>query len=45
MARIHKNLSIDLAYKRYVMMGTDGLTSQSAYPTANVFTAGLNVWF
>ena len=45
MARVHKNLSIDLGYKRYAMMGTDGITSQSAYPTANVFTAGVSVWF
>ena len=37
----HKeNLSFDLSYDRYHMRGLDGLTSQLAYPKANVFTLG-----
>ena len=42
---ITKNLSIDLGYKRYIMRGDDHVTSQSAYPSANVVTGGLTVWF
>ena len=34
------NLSFDLSYDRYHMRGLDGLTSQLAYPSANVFTLG-----
>ena len=37
--------SVILSYKRYQMVGTDGVTSQSAYPQADVFSVGLNVWF
>jgi hypothetical protein len=38
-------LSIDAGYKRYLMRGLDGQTSQSAYPNANIFTIGARVWF
>ena len=38
-------LSLDLAYQRYVMKGLDGITSQSAYPSANMFTLGARIWF
>jgi hypothetical protein len=37
--------SVILSYKRYRMVGTDGVTWQSAYPQADVFSVGLNVWF
>jgi len=40
-----KNLSLDASYMRYIMSGLDGVTSQSAYPSANVFNLGLRVWF
>jgi len=40
-----KWLSFDATYKRYIMEGLDGVTSQSAYPTANVFTIGARVFF
>jgi hypothetical protein len=38
-------LWIDLGYKRYLMQGLDGVTSQSAYPNANVVTVGGRLWF
>ena len=43
--RVMKNLSLDASYMRYIMSGLDGVTSQSAYPSANVFNLGLRVWF
>ena len=44
-ARVTDWLTLDLAYKRYEMRGLDGVTSQSAYPKANIFTVGARVWF
>jgi len=38
-------LTLDLAYRRYEMRGLDGVTSQSAYPKANVVTVGARLWF
>lgn len=43
--RINKYVSIDASYMRYLMQGLDGVTSQSAYPQANVFALGMRVWF
>jgi hypothetical protein len=43
--RVYKHLSLDFSYMRYVMIGLDGVTSQSAYPSANVFSFGLRAWF
>lgn len=43
--RLNKYLSVDAGYMRYVMEGLDGVTSQSAYPAANLFTIGMRVWF
>jgi len=43
--KIYDRISFDATYKRYVMRGLDGVTSQTAYPSANVFTVGLRVWF
>jgi hypothetical protein len=43
--RFHKHASLDAGYMRYVMQGLDGKTSQSAYPSANVFTIGARIWF
>ncbi|MBI3853013.1 MAG: DUF3570 domain-containing protein [Verrucomicrobia bacterium] len=42
--KIKDRVSLDLAYKRYEMVGKDNKTSASAYPSANVFSAGLRVW-
>lgn len=44
-ARVTDWLSLDLAYKRYDMRGLDGVTSQSAYPKANIVTVGARLWF
>jgi len=41
----HKHASLDAGCMRYVMQGLDGRTSQSAYPSANVFTIGARIWF
>ncbi|HWF19400.1 MAG TPA: DUF3570 domain-containing protein, partial [Verrucomicrobiae bacterium] len=43
--RIQKHISVDISYMRYVMSGLDGMTSQSAYPSANVYSIGGRIWF
>jgi hypothetical protein len=43
--RVVRHLSIDLSYSRYIMQGLDGMTSQSAYPSANVYSVGARFWF
>jgi hypothetical protein len=43
--RVYKHLSVDASYMRYVMRGLDGVTSQSAYPSANVVSFGARIWF
>jgi len=43
--RVHKHFSLDATYLRYVMQGLDGVTSQSAYPSANLISFGARVWF
>lgn len=43
--KICDHFGLDASYKRYVMQGLDGVTSPSAYPSANVFTIGARVWF
>jgi hypothetical protein len=43
--RVYKHFSMDASYLRYVMCGLDGITSQSAYPSANVFNIGCRIWF
>ncbi len=40
-----KWLSFDAGYRYYFMQGLDGVTSSSAYPTANVYTLGLRFIF
>ena len=44
-AKVHDRFSFDLAYKRYAMYGTDGITSPGQYPKANVLSAGFTIWF
>jgi hypothetical protein len=39
------HLTIDLSYKRYEMYGLDHVTSPNQYPTANVVSGGLTLWF
>ncbi len=43
--RVARHLSLDASYYRYVMHGLDGVTSPSAYPSANVGSLGLRLWF
>lgn len=43
--RVHEHLSLAFSYKRYDMVGTDGVTAADQYPKANVFTGGLTLWF
>ena len=43
--RFGDHFSADVAYKRYVMEGNDGETASSAYPKANIYTAGVTIWF
>lgn len=43
--KIKDRVSLDVAYKRYDMIGKDNVTSQDAYPNANVFSGGVRVWF
>lgn len=38
-------LHLDLAFDRYAMRGRDGVTPQSAYPRANIVTAGAGVFW
>jgi len=38
-------LQLDAGYHRYEMYGRDSVTSESAYPMANIVTAGLRLWF
>ena len=42
---VHEHVSIELAYKRYEMFGTDHETSADMYPKAHAVTAGLSVWY
>jgi hypothetical protein len=42
---IPDKLALDLGYERYITRGTDGSTSQSAYPDAHSFTAGIYYQF
>jgi len=43
--KIKEHLTLDLGYKRYEMVGKDHHTSPSAYPAANIFSAGFRIWF
>ncbi len=43
--RIHEHVSLEVAYKRYEMYGTDNETADDQYPKANVLTGGLTIWF
>ena len=43
--KIADRVSLDVAYKRYDMLGKDNVTSQDAYPNANVFSGGFRIWF
>jgi uncharacterized protein involved in copper resistance len=42
---ITDKVALDLGYERYISRGTDGVTSQAAYPDAHSATAGIRVVF
>ena len=42
---IPDRLSLDVGYERYITRGTDGRTSQSAYPDAHSVSVGVHVQF
>jgi hypothetical protein len=41
--KVQQHVQLELAYDRYAMRGRDGVTPQSAYPLANIYTAGARV--
>ena len=43
--KAHDKFTVSLAYDRYSMWGRDGVTSNEAYPDANVFTVGFKLWY
>ncbi|HXC34448.1 MAG TPA: DUF3570 domain-containing protein [Candidatus Acidoferrales bacterium] len=43
--KVAKQFYLDLAYSRYIVQGLDGVTSQSAYPSANVFSIEGRIFF
>lgn len=42
---VNSHVYLDAAYRRYAMCGLDDVTAASAYPQANIFTAGVRLWF
>lgn len=40
-----ERFSADIGYERYEMWGRDGITSDQAYPSANIVTLGLHFYF
>jgi hypothetical protein len=43
--QVHKHWSLDASFKRYRMVGTDGVTAADQYPQANAITGGLTLWW
>jgi hypothetical protein len=43
--KLHEQWELRLGYQRYWMRGLDHVTLQSTYPSANIFTIGLNFSF
>lgn len=43
--KVTDNFALDLGYERFISRGTDGHTSQSAYPDAHSITAGVHLTF
>jgi hypothetical protein len=41
--KIQTHVQLELAYDRYAMRGTDGITPQSAYPVAAIVSAGARI--
>ncbi|MCH6255487.1 DUF3570 domain-containing protein [Puniceicoccaceae bacterium K14] len=43
--QLNDHFHFDVAYERYEMEGQDGITSQAAFPDANITTLGARLWF
>jgi hypothetical protein len=43
--KLHEHCDLRLGYQRYWMRGLDHVTLQSTYPSANIFTIGVNFSF
>jgi len=43
--KLREQLDLHLGSQRYWMHGLDGVTDQSTYPDANIFTVGLSIAF
>ena len=43
--KLHEHWNLQLGYQRYWMRGTDHETVQSTYPSASIYTIGLNFTF
>ena len=43
--KVWRQCFLDAAYKRYEMRGLDGVTPQSSYAAANIYTVGLRLHF
>ena len=43
--KIRKWLWLDAGYKRYEMLGLDGITAAGNFAKANIYTGGLRIWF
>jgi hypothetical protein len=39
----NERIQMDVAYDQYRMRGRDGVTPQSAYPVANILSAGAKI--
>lgn len=42
---VSEKVSVDIAFDRYSLQGTDSVTPEEAYPSANVITSGVRIWF
>lgn len=43
--KLGSHVTLDAAYKRYIMEGLDRITPSATYPSAHVFTLGCGIWF
>ncbi len=43
--QVQKHVSLEIACKHYVMVGTDGVTNPGQYPTADTISGTLTIWF
>ncbi len=43
--KLSGRVNFNVSYDRYTMWGRDGVTSQDAYPSANIMSMGFRLWF